>query len=180
MTHRSPLRLVSVCALALAGAALIGCSPEPAPTPSPTPAFASEEEAFAAAEETYRAFIKRVNEVDASDPSTFEPLYELSSGEFERADREAYSQMHADGYVIAGRTVILSFKGVESEPPYSTVLADACVDVSAVTVVDATGQSQVRSDRPDIYALSLTFERHGAELRIDSAELNSDLACDAR
>ena len=55
---------------------LAGCTtPEPTdPTPTPTSAFASEEEAFAAAEATYRAYVDALNEVDLSDPETFEPV----------------------------------------------------------------------------------------------------------
>ena len=36
------------------------CTPEPAPTPTPT-GFASEDEAFRAAEETYRAYVDALN-----------------------------------------------------------------------------------------------------------------------
>lgn len=180
MTSRRPLPLYSLCTLALLGAALVGCSPAPAPTPTPTPLFASEEEAFAAAEATYRAFIERVNAVDLGDPSTFEPLYELSSGEFQEADREAYSQMHAEGNVVSGSTVILSFTAKASKAPYSTVIASACLDVSAVEVVDARGTSVVSPDRPDVYALDLTFISDGADLRIDSANIREDSTCDIR
>ncbi|MCB8044373.1 hypothetical protein JM654_09380 [Microbacterium oxydans] len=60
---------------------LAGCTPSPAPTPTPTAVFASEEEAFAAAEETFTEYVLALNEIDTSDPTTFERLFELSSGE---------------------------------------------------------------------------------------------------
>ncbi|MET0860918.1 MAG: hypothetical protein ABW091_07810, partial [Microbacterium sp.] len=67
-------------ALVLASAALSGCTPQPAPTPTPT-GFATEDEAFAAAEETYRAYVDALNQVDLSDPETFEPVYAWTTGE---------------------------------------------------------------------------------------------------
>lgn len=156
---------------------MLGCSPTPEPEPTPTPAFASEEEAFAAAEETYRALTAALNNIDASDPATFEPLYALSSGDFEKADREAYSNMHAEGYVIAGQTVIVSFDGIESDSTHTTVVAEVCLDVSGVTVVDAHGVSQVSSDRPDRYALLVTFVSSGNRMLTDSAEVNEAAKC---
>lgn len=170
--------LTSIIALALTSALVVGCSPAPEPTPTPTAAFASEEEAFAAAEETYRAFTSRLNEVDTSDPTTFEPLFALSSGEFEKADREAYSTMHAEGLIVDGDTKILSFQGSKAVSPFTVVVADVCLDVRAVTVVDADGASHVDPDRPDVYALSVTFIYDETQLLIDSAIANQDFACD--
>ncbi len=156
---------------------LAGCAPTPAPTPTPTAAFASEEEAFAAAEATYRAFTARLNEVDLADPATFEPLFKLSSGEFEAADRKAYSTMHAEGFSIDGDTSIVSFEGTKAAAPFHTVVARVCLDVSAVTVTDADGLSRVDSSRPDIYALDIVFTAEEASFTIDSASVNEEAKC---
>jgi hypothetical protein len=64
-------RFAAAATLALALALTTACAPDPAPTPSPT-GFASQEEAFAAAEATYRAYVDALNAVDLSDPATFE------------------------------------------------------------------------------------------------------------
>ncbi len=56
------------------------CTPEPAPTPTPT-GFASEDEAFRAAEETYRAYVDALNAVDLADPATFEPVFAWTTGD---------------------------------------------------------------------------------------------------
>ena len=173
--HRQAL--TPILALALISALAAGCSPAAEPTPTPTPAFASEEEAFAAAEETYREFTMHLNQVDTTDPETFEPLYELSSGEFEAADRKAYSKMHAERVVIDGDTRVLSFSGESVDG--SSVIAQVCLDVSEVTVVDSDGISQVDPGRPEIYPLRVTFLIEGENLLIDSASLDGDIACDA-
>lgn len=178
MTRPHPsLACIAAATLALLG--LTGCSPVPQPTPSPTPTplFASEDEAFAAAEATYRELIDRSNEVDTADPHTFEPLFELSSGDFEKSDRKAYSAMHAEGIVIAGDNRVLSFAGLSANPPYTTVDALVCLDVSEVTATDAEGNSVVDPARPSVYGLRITFVAEGLKYTVDQAHPDPDASC---
>lgn len=156
---------------------LTACTPEPEPTPTKTALFASEEEAFAAAEETYREFTNRLNEVDTSDPRTFEPLFDLSTGEFEEADRKTYSTLHAENYSITGDTVVARFNGVESENSHQTVIAAVCLDVSRVEVTDASGVSKVDPNRPDVYAIEVTFVAERGQLLIAKATQTEDQEC---
>lgn len=156
---------------------LAGCSPQPEPTPTETPLFASEEEAFAAAEETYRSFTDRLNDVDTADPRTFQPLFDLSTGEFEAADRKNYSMMHAEQYAIAGETKVTRFVGVRSAAPYEEVTAEACLDVSRVRVTDSLGNSIVNPDRPDVYGIEITFVAEEDRLLITRAEPMEDHGC---
>lgn len=175
MISPSILRLLAV--LTIGVSMLSGCAPAPESTPTPSPAFSSEEEAFAAAESTYREFTRRLNEVDTSDPATFEPLYELSTGDFEESDRRAYSAMHAEGIKVKGETRILSFRGTESSPPFESVRAVVCVDVSDVEVIDSNGVSRVAPDRPNQYVLSMTFVSERGRYAISSAQVESEAAC---
>ena len=164
--------------LAFGSAALVGCSPTPEPTPTPTPAFASEEEAFAAAEETFASYNEALNQVDPSNPKTFEPLFELSSGTVEKADRENFSTMHAEGWTIEGDSRILSFNGTSSNPPYFESEAEVCLDVSAVRIADRAGTSMVDPGRPNVYPLLVTFKiNEGDRLLIDSAMRSEDVEC---
>ena len=81
--YRSPVtsrRFVALAALTLVTGLLAGCVGDPGPVET-TPGFASEEEAFAAAEETYRAYVDALNQVDLSDPETFEPVFAWTTGE---------------------------------------------------------------------------------------------------
>lgn len=171
----TPLRLLAV--LALGVSLLSGCTPTPESTPTPSPAFTSEEEAFAAAEATYREFTRRLNEVDTSDPATFEPLYELSTGEFEESDRKAYSAMHAEGIKVEGETRILSFQPVEANATREKVMAVVCLDVSDVEVTDSGGVSQVAPDRPDVYALNISFLMERGTYVISSAHVETETEC---
>ena len=73
-------------ALAIVLGMATGCQPEPEPSPT-GPVFATEEEAFAAAEETYRAYVDALNQVDLSDPETFEAVYAWTTGDANAGER---------------------------------------------------------------------------------------------
>lgn len=149
--------MLCVAGTAFTVALVAGCTPQPEPDASQQP-FATEEEAFAAAEETYRNYVDALNDVDLSDPETFEPVYEWTTGDANAAERENLTQMAADGWSKTGESDVVSFTfdGDATDFPTSIVTL-ACVDVSAVDVVDATGVSVVPSTRPDRYAVRLEF-----------------------
>ena len=149
---------------ALTGAGLLalalllgGCTPEPAPEPTPTPPFASEEEAFAAAEATYRAYVDALNQVDLSDPETFEPVFGWTTGEANAGERKSLSQMHADGWSVSGRTSVVGARLADFSPKDGEVELAVCADVSGVDVRDSNGISVVSPDRPDLQASFVTF-----------------------
>lgn len=147
--------LVAVVLLSLG---LSACTP-PAPTPTPTPTgFADEEQAFAAAEATYRAYVDASNEIDLSEPETFEGMFQWTTGELKASDRRALSEYHAEGLTVSGETTTESFTPANYDPDgIPIVRGTACSNVSSVNLVDASGVSQVGADRPDIYQLELEF-----------------------
>lgn len=142
-----PRFAAATIAVALA-VGLAACQPEPEPSPT-GPVFASEEEAFAAAEQTYRAYVDALNQVDLSDPETFEAVYAWTTGEFRADEKKTFSTMHADGWVVSGESVITRIDFLAAATSRGQVSIGACVDVSSVTLVDAAGASQVSADRPD-------------------------------
>jgi hypothetical protein len=152
-------RLAIVAAGAVLVLGLSGCAPEPAPTPTAS-GFTSEEEAFAAAEATYREYVKALNQVDLSDPKTFEAVYAWTTGDANAGARETFSQMHADGWRVSGETRIALAEldtSTSGEVP-EMVRLSVCSDVSEVTVVGEDGMSVVSPDRPDIQAIRVTLE----------------------
>jgi hypothetical protein len=165
--------------LALAAAALSACSPAPAPDPEPTTAFASEEEAFAAAEEVYRAYNDALNSVDLSNPETFEAPLAFSSGDFLAADRKSFSELHAEKYELRGATRVISFRGTDAQAPYEKVVALICVDVSDSDVVDSAGTSVISAERSDVNAVSVTFRLNASTLLIDHADRQEVSKCEA-
>lgn len=180
----APPRLSSqrvVCAGVLVVAAMLtACSPTPIPTPTPTPLFASEDEAFAAAEAIFARYVDALNNIDTSRPETFEELFELSSGSVEEADRRNFSSMHAKGQIVEGDTRVLSFEGVQTAAPYSAVTAAVCLDVSRTSIYNADGTSAVTPGRPEVYPLKVTFRAAPAgPLLIDSAATSEGFTCPA-
>ncbi|WP_241245873.1 hypothetical protein [Microbacterium sp. 4R-513] len=172
-----PRLVTSVSALALVAAMTTGCLPQP--SPEPTPAFASEEEAFAAAEATYRAYVDALNEVDLSDPETFEGVYAWTTGDANANERQTLSQMHADGWTVTGTTKIDLFDGREFDAKSSHVVAIVCSNVAEIEVVDSTGASMVGADRPDVYALEVRLVPSGTStgLSIERSNAIEDKAC---
>lgn len=154
MMRRTPPAL----ALATIAVAMLatGCTPTPEPTPTPT-GFASEEEAFAAAEETYRAYVDAGNRIDLSDPSTFEPLFALTTGDANSADRRQFSEMHAEGYTLSGQSSVT----LVSPTAYENAQAElaVCLDVSEVDVVDESGNSVVSEGRSDVQAMAILLDQ---------------------
>ncbi|KAB1865000.1 hypothetical protein [Microbacterium algeriense] len=178
---RAPRRsvLLRILATLVAAAPLAACGPTPVPTPTPTAAFASEEEAFAAAEKAFDLYVDALNAIDTSNPETFESLFDLSSGSVESADRKNFSSMYATGQVISGLTRVLSFEGVHSEAPFDQIISAVCLDVSQVTITNPDGSSAVSPDRPDVYALEVTFLVDAGEILVDSADSSDAVQCPA-
>ncbi|MBT2486305.1 MULTISPECIES: hypothetical protein [unclassified Microbacterium] len=179
MIHHRPASSF-ITALAVTSVMFSGCTAAPQPSPTPTAAFASEEEAFAAAEETYRAYNDAFNDIDVSDPSTFERLFEVSSGDFEAADRETLSGLHADGYMFVGEIEVVAFEGVSSSRSLDRVLADVCVDLSRSDIVNDAGGSVVNADRPDVNPLRVSFHLSRGRFLIERADVNESLDCEPR
>lgn len=147
---------VAAVALLFALGGLSACTPEPEPTET-APAFASEEEAFAAAEETYRAYVDAVNRVDLSDPATFEDVYAWTAGELNTQERQTYSAWHAEGFAIDGSASIDRLVRQQAELNEGQVVLGVCYDVTSVDVLDRDGASIVDSDRADVQKLRVTL-----------------------
>ncbi len=137
------------------------CQPEPTPTPT-GPAFASEDEAFAAAEETYRAYVDALNQVDLSDPDTFEAVYAWTTGEANAEAKKTFTTMHADMWTVSGKSVPTIV-----EPRLwggsGNVEVAVCLNVADVSLVNNLGESVVDPDRPDVQSMLVTMEQSPTE-----------------
>lgn len=155
--------------LALAAAALSACTPTPEPTPTPTAAFASEEEAFAAAEEVYRAYNDAVNaqreSTEDGDPQDYLTALALQS------DIDATRILEENDVHIEGHGEIDEFEGTASAlaSTPATVSAQVCLDVSATRVVDGQGKDRTPDDRQDTVSLDVEFISTEQSLLISSS-----------
>lgn len=172
--------VAAAVALALVLGMTTGCQPEPTPSPS-GPVFANEDEAFAAAEETYRAYVDALNQVDLSDPETFEAVYAWTTGEANAGARKSFSEMQAEGWTVRGESTFDGFVASNYSPDTEStiVIADVCLDVSQVEVTNPSGESVVPTTRRDRQPAVLTFAvaPTATSLAIAASEATDSLAC---
>ena len=178
-SHRTAAHaLAGISALVLTVGFLSGCTPEPDPTPTPTAAFASEEEAFAAAEEVYRAYTEAVNlERDGDD--SVDPLGFLV-GEALDGSLDTSNKLQSQELRIVGDSFVLAFTGQSADFPNgegATVTALVCLDVSSTAVLDSSDSDVTPSDRAGHVPLDVKFIDSGDGLRISQSELAEAAAC---
>ena len=144
--------------LALALGMTTACQPEPAPSAS-GPVFANEEEAFAAAEETYRAYVDALNQVDLSDPETAEAVLVWTIGKANDEDRQGYERLREAGATVNGKSLLVSASHESASDLANawTVVLGVCLDVSDVKLEDAEGTSMVDPSRPDIQSIDVNL-----------------------
>ncbi|MFJ4175686.1 hypothetical protein [Microbacterium sp. NPDC089696] len=156
MLLRRRLSLIAIGALAVGGM-LSGCAPSPAPTPTPTPAFASDEEAFAAAEEVYRAYIAALN-ARAAGRSIPNPRNYLIGRALE-SDIDGQEYLDGNGLSLQGTVAVtdLILGHVEHMTTGVQVSATACIDLSESETLDQDGDIVTPIDRPSVIAQAVRF-----------------------
>jgi hypothetical protein len=163
--------LARVAAVATALVLLVGvataCQPEPTPTPS-GPVFASEEEAFAAAEETYRAYVDALNQRRADDASSPDPQSFLT-GQALEVDIDTQRQLEQSGLSLTGATSVTVLNLVSADPEPGSVRLDVCLDSSATRVLNDAGQDVTPDDRQSISLLAVEFLSSSTGLLIESS-----------
>lgn len=171
----------TLTAIALLVCVAVGCTPSAQPTRAPTATgFATEQEAFAAAEATYRAYVDALNEVDLADPGTFERATDWTTGPLNDADRKSFSEYHADEIQLVGQFAVALVAPRTWDRETGGVEIDTCLDISATDFLDAQGASTVPLDRPAVLALriSLVPDRTSTGLALyDSSTRKGDPAC---
>lgn len=140
--------------------------------------FASEEEAFAAAEEVYRAYIDSVNAEHGGDDSV--ASYDFLTGAILESELQNRRELEASGVHIEGDTVILSFVGDEAkvDPVSTTVTGIACLNIAAARVVDADGNDVTVAGRSDVYSVIVTFVESTSGLLISQYEVGTGTVCE--
>ncbi len=152
----------------------------PVPTPSVTPVFASDEEALAAAEESYKRYLAVSDQIFAEGGANPERLAEVATGTFLDASITGFEKVQANGWRSTGATKADSFELQQVATPGTVerlIIAYACTDVSAIDVVDSDGNSVVSSTRPDRTYFEVYFDLHDQELLVGGREVWGDGAC---
>ncbi|MCI1020473.1 hypothetical protein HWD99_17740 [Microbacterium sp. C5A9] len=166
------LRLAAVAAIPAIVMLLGGCAPGAAPTPAPTPAFASEAEAFAAAEEVYRAYNEAGNDRRGGDKSVKPQDFLVGTALEGAIDGQNFLREH--DVRLTGVILVMTFVGEHSAPSEPPVVhALVCLDLSNARTMDASGNDVTPADRPTVIAQRVTFVHDGIKLRI-SEEAEGD------
>lgn len=115
----------------------------PPPTPEIEPRFASDEEALAAAEEAYAAYLAASDQVIRDGGAGVERVREFLSDEMYSAEKEAMEELQASGRYGVGHTrfslTLQSFDG-------DTLVAYVCDDQLESDLLDSAGNSVVPAD----------------------------------
>lgn len=162
------LRLTAIGIVALAAGSLVACSPEPEPTPTPTAAFASEEEAFAAAEEVYRAYNDAGNQRLAG--NTAPNPQDFLTGVALEGDIDALQLMESEGLTLEGTVSVISFAGTAADVATSvaSISAIVCLDASGTRVLNADGVDVTPATREKTVAQVVSFEGPPTRLQISA------------
>jgi hypothetical protein len=149
--HWAPAVAMAVLALL----ALTGCQSTPTPVPTSTatadaPVFASDEEALAAATEAYAAYLKASDESWSGGSTTREEFLSLSTGKAHEDDVAANKLFMDRGWRKVGTATFDSMQ-LQSSNPHGggwEIRVYVCVDVKNSDVVDSSGISVAKPDRP--------------------------------
>ena len=168
---RTPFRLPAVTLVLVAALAVSGCTPDrPAPVPSVsqsgTPLFASDEEALAAAEEAYAAYLAVVDGVLANGGADIERLASVAVGDQLVADKKEIEEAARLGLHSTGTTTFdsLTLQRYELHEFHPAVVAYLCQDVTSVDVLDSSGRSVVDSTRSNRIRYEVSFDASSVDL----------------
>jgi predicted RNase H-like HicB family nuclease len=147
--------------------ALSGCGggdplPTLPPTPSSTPVFASEEEALAAAEEAYGAYLEAWALIASEGGIEPERIASNAVGDFYEDELNGFQTLRDNQWKVVGaselRSAQLQYADLDESHLGQVVAAYLCIDVSGVDVLDLAGNSVVASTRPDLQAFEVVFD----------------------
>lgn len=156
-------------------AALVGCAPESRPSPSPTLGFSTEAEAFAAAEEVYRAYNDALNANRAGDAEA-DPT-ELLTGLALESELNASQYLDQRGLKLTGIGEVAAFQGNSANIMDGSVQARVCLDVSATRLIASDGTDETPLDRLPRVPMSVTFVTSEQGLLIANSNLIEGEEC---
>ena len=154
------LLIVSLTMLALTGCIADDDPVIPAPLPTSTPIFASDEEALAAAEEAYGAYLAVSNTVTAgggSETSSLEPLTTPEMFENLKVSIAQYSEndLHTQGESQFDSLTLQQY--IDNGDGSGSVVAYVCLDVQFVRVLNAAGEDVTAPGRDERVPLEIAF-----------------------
>jgi hypothetical protein len=140
-------------------------SSPPSSSAAPTTANPSQD-AQSQAVALVPAYLQKIDDLYLDPSRALDEIYQVAVAPDAVAQATAIAKFRAQGYRQTGRVQLVSASAgsvdltnssaVSPSPTLPTVVVTACVDVSHVGAVDATGQSIVPADRPRYLVEQLT------------------------
>jgi hypothetical protein len=159
--------MTSLAAVIATVALVAGCSPsEPlskrVSEPTTTLPFANDEEALAAAQETYEEFMAIANVVIVEGGAYPERIDDIATAAVATVEKEGFADFAARNLSISGSSIVrsatLQSYTPQAQDGQAIVKAYFCIDISAVDVVDKTGTPVANTTRPDTTPFEITFD----------------------
>lgn len=176
-----------VGAVALAGVLLLaGCDggtpiPTLPPTPSATPIFASEEEALAAAEEAYAAYLEMSTLIGSEGGVDPDRISGLVTADRLKDELRGFETLRESGLRLVGPTTfdVVEVQRIEISDEDAEVVFYACWDASLSRVLNAGGEDVTPVDRVDRVVLEVRLTTSGGRppLLLASDEEWLDSSC---
>jgi hypothetical protein len=136
---------------------LVACTPAPTPTPT---GFTSEDEAFLAAESTYRAYVDAVNARREDSDSPVDPNSYLTGEALESSIR-AQKRLDERGVRLRGTTTVHAVTGRSASG--TRVTLEICVNSAETRVLDEHDNDVTPAEREDLGSLEVDFVWSSAE-----------------
>lgn len=143
---------------------VVGCAQSPPDTADAgstaapeAPAFASEDEALAAATEAYRAYLNMSNAVAHDGGKESERMKKFATGDALQYEIQIQEKMHASERRGVGDVSFDSISLQKSDLQSGATVAYLCIDVSQTDIVDSTGASVLSQDRFLRFPLEVSF-----------------------
>ena len=159
-TYRTGMRFAVVVLSVLLLTGCVGSDPPvtPAPTPSSTPLFASDAEALKAAEAAYKRFNDVADQILHDGGADPDRLKAVATGSLLKENLEGFKEARSKGLRSTGAVIArdIDLQSVNSDPSEAVVIY-VCEDVSGVDLLDSSGTSVVKPNRPDSQLFEVTF-----------------------
>lgn len=161
------------CAVALAGCNAEDTQPSPGPTspglspssgtaatsspPTPTRSLTPEQQDLRSAEEAITEYWRVIDEAASSPTQSLNVLATVARSQALAQWQTTLTADRGKGLTQKGLSVVRDAEAATKDGKTYTVIA--CLDVSAVDVVDADGKSVVRPDRPATQRYTYTVQK---------------------
>ena len=171
-------RILTVVGVVLLTTMMAGCiGPEPGgrhkPSPSPTPVFASDEEALAAAEAAYGAYLAVSDAISSDGGANPERLAASVTAEELAESIELYKSFEIEGIRTRGTTTFDSV-ALQRADDYEVAIY-LCLDVTQVRMIDTGGADVTPASRINRVPLEVIFlVGSDQQLLLDSSDVWRD------